>query len=53
MLKINRRELDAEVGLHRLKDAVTKIAGLLSKVRHGGICENLGRKQDLRSNILA
>ena len=31
LLKMNRRELDAEVGQHRLKDAVTKTVGLLSK----------------------
>jgi phage gp36-like protein len=32
LLDMNRRELDAEVGQHRLKDAVTKIDGLLSKI---------------------
>jgi hypothetical protein len=51
-------KLDAEVGLHRLKHAVTKAVGLLSKIQSKmwravrKTCENLGRKQGLRKDIL-
>jgi hypothetical protein len=44
LLKMNRRELDAEVGQHRLKDAVTKNVGLLSKMRSAKDMRELGKK---------
>jgi len=44
LLEMNRRELDAEVGQHSLKDAVTKNVGLLSKMRSAKDMRELGKK---------